>query len=196
MLQNLSFFIGKGRSCMHFFTSCPNLIWQFIRRLLFENNLTAKLKSEKIIQTEKQLKGSNLCKNLLEHSPNSKNFCLISYCHKSIRGREGTHWIYPKESPFFLPSRMKSGTRPQFSLQKDKKLVAFSYLHLSITWREHLWKALEGLSWKSQCMRLPCADKSYVSLQQVKLKPKYFHSIAMMRSKHIFLRYVGEAKEC
>lgn len=51
-----------------------------IKRVFFGNNLVSKLKSEEIIKMEKQLEWSKLCKNLLEFSPNSKTFCLISYC--------------------------------------------------------------------------------------------------------------------
>lgn len=145
---------------------------------------------------EKQLEGSKLCKNLLEHSPNSKNFCLISYCHKCIWRREGTHWIYPKESPFFLPSRMKRETRPQFSLQKKTKSLWLFHIYIW-AWREDsssIKKGLEGQSWKSQCMQFPVWLCHCNKLNQ---NPKTSsRSIAVIRSKHLFCRYVLQAKEC
>jgi len=102
-----------------------------------------------------------------------------------------------KKALFFSLRGWKVKQDHNLDCKKTKSLQLF---HIYIwAWREEsssIKKALEGQSWKSQCMWLPCAVKSCVSLQQIKSKPKYFYSIAVIRSKQNFFRYVSETKEC
>lgn len=55
----------------------------YVKRLLFENNVISELKSDKIIEMEKQLEGSKLCKKSVGTQPKFKElpYFLMSLKH-------------------------------------------------------------------------------------------------------------------